>query len=410
MRTSSLFQHTDRAAPAGADVESHRLLLRAGYVRPLAGGVFTLLPMGLRATRRVEAVVRQEIEAIGGQELAMPHVLPRWLWERSGRLAAWSDALATFGDSVVAATHEEAVAALAAELIHSWRDLPRLVYQIQAKYRHESRPRAGLIRAREFTMKDSYSLDADEAGMLEQYEAHRHAYRRVFERLSLPVVEVESDAAPMGGYAAHEYMHVCRIGEDTLLLCSGCGWAANREAAGQRTACPRCSAALQTERGVEVGNIFQFGPRYSEMFGAQFTDSDGRRRPVWMGSYGLGIGRTLACLAEVHHDEAGLAWPDAVAPYSVVLVSVRPCAEAEAAYARLMERSVEVLYDDRDVAAGVKFADADLSGIPWRMVVGPRSAGAGGVELSRRRGQDAGVLPLTAAVARLAARARSVPV
>lgn len=404
-----LFRNTERSAPAGIDVESHRLLVRAGYVRSLAAGIFTLLPMGLRATRRLEAVVRQEIEAIGGQELAMPHVLPRRLWERSGRLAAWSDALATFGDSVVAATHEEAVAVLAAELVRSWRDLPRLVYQIQAKYRQEARPRAGLIRGREFTMKDSYSLDADEPGMLAQYEAHRRAYRRVFERLSLPVVEVESDAGPMGGHAAHEYMHLSGIGEDTLLLCPGCGWAANREASGLRTACPGCSASLRMERGVEVGNIFQFGPRYSEMFGAHFTDWDGRRRPVWMGSYGLGIGRTLACLAELHHDEVGLAWPDAVAPYSVVLMSVRTCREAEAVYARLLEESVDVLYDDRDLAAGVKFADADLSGIPWRLVVGPRSAAAGGVELSRRRGADGSVLPLAEAVERLVGSARLAP-
>src|SRR5215208_1640769 len=474
MRMSTLFGLTLREAPSGVEVASHGLLLRAGFIRQLAAGIFSYLPLAKRSIGKIEDILREEMDAAGGQEVSMPVVQPADVWERSGRYHTTGQELVRLRDRrnremVLAMTHEEIVASLVASEVDSYQRLPRLVYQIQTKFRDDPRPRAGLIRAREFTMKDGYSLDRDEAGLDRQYRILYEAYFRIFDRCGLPAVAVGADVGIMGGSMAHEFMYLALVGEDTILICDNCGYTANRQvakfrkpipeaekqrpvekvptpgtstiktlartlqvresstakavflvttledserfvlavvrgdmelgetklanavgvsglrpalpeevravgaepgygsplgvegaivvvddaipsspnlvaganeegfhylnvnygrdfeantvadiaAAGEGSLCPECGDAMRAVRGVEVGNIFKLGTRYSEAFGASFLDRDGRRKPVVMGSYGIGLGRLLACIAVEHHDENGLVWPVSVAPYHV---------------------------------------------------------------------------------------------
>jgi prolyl-tRNA synthetase len=574
MRLSQLFGSTLREPPAGTEVTSHQLLVRAGFVRQLGQGLYSYLPAAVRSLHKLEAILREEVEAIGGQELSMPVVHPAEPWKASGRWWSVGPELARFADRrgrdmVLAMTHEEVVAELCRSEIGSWRQLPRLVYQIQTKFRDDPRPRAGLIRVREFAMKDSYSLDRDEAGLDRQYRAHYRAYFNVFNRCALPVVAVGADVGMMGGSLSHEYMYLTPVGEDTLVLCAGCGYAANRQvatfakpaaapeaplplepvatpgaatiealaaflgvpasrtakavfvtaerpspdgrreelvlavvrgdmevnetklanavgatglrpataeeilaagavpgyaspvglgdvtvvlddaaatspnlvaganragehlrnvnvprdfeatlvtdlaAAGDGDACARCGAALATARGVEVGNIFKLGTRYSEALGATYLDPDGVQRPVVMGSYGIGVGRLLACIAEEHHDERGLRWPVTVAPWQVHLIALGgsgPDARtvADRVELALAGAGVEVLYDDRDERAGVQFADADLIGLPLRLTVSSRSLGKGGVEVERRDAAEPAILAEPEVVAHVRAELRAL--
>lgn len=553
MRYSTHFGGTLREAPAGAVAASHALLTRAGFIRQLGQGLFSYLPLGHRSITRIENLIREEMNRIGGQEMTMPVVHPAEIWRRSGRYDSVGPEMARFrdrrnSDLVLAMTHEEVVGDLCRTEIRSWRQLPQLVYHIQTKFRDDARPRAGLIRVREFTMKDSYTLDRDEAGLARQYANHYEAYFRIFGRCGLPTVAVGSDVGMMGGSRAHEFMYLTPVGEDTLVLCDECGYAANRQvaefakppaeaeemlptervetpgaatiraladflevpasrtakavfltagldggrreelvvavvrgdlevnetklantvgaawlrpaeddaireagavpgyaspvgltggtvvcddsvvsspnlvsganeegvhlrnvnagrdyrpdctadiaAAGDGDACVRCGKPLRTSRGVEVGNIFQLGTRYGDAAGARFIDEDGKERPIWMGSYGIGSGRLLACVAEHHHDRNGLIWPMSVAPFDAHLIGLSGKSEADAAamrraeeiYGGLLESGLEVLFDDRDERAGVKFSDADLIGIPLRVVVSRRALERGGVEL-RVRGE-----------------------
>ncbi|HNS03887.1 MAG TPA: proline--tRNA ligase [Anaerolineae bacterium] len=544
MRLSHAFFQTLRDAPADAELISHKLLLRAGFIQPLGAGIYSYLPLARRSMDKIEAIIRQEMNAIGGQELTMPVVHPGDLWQQTERwdaaypeLVHWRDRAGR--DMTLAMTHEEVVADLARRQISSWRQLPQMIYHIQIKFRDEPRSRGGLIRVREFTMKDSYSLDADEAGLERQFEAHRLAYRRIFQRCGLETVEVSADVGMMGGSKSVEFMALTPAGEDTLLLCASCGYAANREVAtfrkpapseetplpaekvatphcktiaelaaflgvpesrtakavffaaeggkvifaitrgdmevnetklrqaAQATAlrpateeeiravgavpgygspvgvagalvvvdelvaaspnlaaganaegyhllnvtcgrdyqpdivadivaaqggepCPACGSPLQAERGVEVGNIFKLGTRYSEVLGALYDDPQGVKRPIVMGSYGIGVGRLLATVAETRHDPQGLIWPASIAPFQVHLVLLPKKAPqavdaADRLYAELTAAGFEVLYDDREEPSpGVKFADADLIGLPLRITVSARSLEQGGVELKRR--------------------------
>ena len=563
-RVSNLFGSTLRHTPAEADLESHALLLRAGYVRQLAAGIFSLLPLGWRALRKIERILREEMDRIGGQELSLPVVHPADLWQATGRWQQIDATLARFRDRrerdlVLAMTHEEAVAFHAATEINSYRQLPALVYQVQTKFRDELRPRGGLIRVREFRMKDSYSLDRDQAGLERHYRAHYEAYERIGRRVGVPLTAVRSDTGMMGGAVAHEFMYLTPAGEDSLALCAQCGYAANRDVAefalesagaepealaqvhtpgtatiddlaaylgiaprqtakmvfcatadavadgsGQSTVvaaivrgdleanlvqvqnlagvgelrpahedeiaatgmvpgfaspvgidpgaaifvvdrwvaenanlvmganrtdyhlrnvccgrdyqptvvgpvaaafdgapCASCGSPLRLARGVEVGNIFQLGTRYAEALEARYTDEAGAAHPIVMGSYGIGLERLLACVAEEHRDEYGLMLPVSVAPYQVALVALARKDEtwqaAERVFSDLVAAGIEVLYDDRrDLSAGVKFNDADLRGLPLRVVVGDRSLAAGGAELSRRGDTDRRIVPLDA--------------
>jgi prolyl-tRNA synthetase len=571
MRMSHLFSQTLRQAPSEAEVSSHQLLLRAGFIRQLAAGIFSYLPLARRALNKIEAIVRQEMDAIGGQEITMPVIHPAEIWKETRR---WYEVDAEMGrftdrsgrDMVLAMTHEEVVADLVRGEIHSYRQLPQLIYHLQTKFRDDPRPRAGLVRVREFTMKDSYSLDADWDGLDRQYRAHYQAYFNIFRRCGLPVIAVKSDTGMMGGKLAHEFMYLTPIGEDTLLLCPACGLSANRQiatfrktppeveaalpiekvptpdcksiedlanflgvpkartakavfmvgtipevegkvdrflfaivrgdmevnetklsnavkaqtlrpatedeiravgavpgyaspvglknvlvivddaipacanlvaganeegyhlcnvnygrdyqadivadiaAAQEGDACPHCGTALKAVRGVEVGNIFKLGTRYSEAMGCTYLDAEGQSRPVIMGSYGIGTGRLLACVAEQHHDEYGLIWPVSIAPYLVHLVVLagkgipETVETAEKIYLQLQSAGIDVLYDDRTESPGVKFNDADLIGLPIRLTVSERALKAGGVELKRRDLAEREVVPLDQTIARLRAK------
>ena len=568
---SRLFNQTLRRAPAEAEAASHRLLLRSGMIRQLASGLFSYLPLGRRSMRKIEDIMREEIGAIGGQELEMPVVHPASLWQETGRWYQIGPELGRFKDKtdrdmVLAMTHEEVVTDLVRRDVRSYRQLPALVYQIQTKWRDDPRPRAGLIRAREFTMKDSYSLDRDEEGLDRQYRAHYQAYFNIFNRCALPTVAVASDVGMMGGSMAHEFMYLSPVGEDTLLISDECGYTANRQVAGfqkpqagpgdpkpvekvetpgadtieslarvlgvpkSRTAkavfvvatqeveqedverfvfavvrgdmdlnetklanavkakdlrpataeeiravgaepgygspvgvgedalivaddavaaspnlvaganeagyhllntnlgrdyradvvtdvaaaaegdaCPVCGAPMRTERGVETGNIFKLGTRYTESLGARFLDENGEQKHVVMGSYGIGVGRLLACVAEEHNDGDGLIWPISIAPYHVHIVSEGSLyEEAEALYNGLTAAGVEVIWDERDESLGAKFKDADLIGLPLRATITPRSMQNGGFELRRRDGKETVVVPLEEAAPAISERLRDL--
>ncbi len=555
MRLSKLFFTSLRDNPAEAEMASHRLLVRAGYVRQLGAGIYSLLPLGFRVSQRIEQVIREEMDAIGGQEMEMPVVHPADLWRESGRYAKIGPEMVRFKDRggrdmVLAMTHEEVVADLLRDIVKSYRQLPAIVYHFQTKFRDEPRARGGLIRVREFVMKDSYTLDPDEAALEISYMAHYHAYEKIFRRLGLETVVVGADVGIMGGSLAHEFMVLNEAGEDTLVICDACGYAANQQIAmvtkpeptaeeprpteevatpetptiaslasllgvgedrtakatffvtgdgrlltaivrgdfevnetklsnavkaigGLRPAhaeeiaaagmvpgyaspigasgttvvvddlvahspnlvaganrhgyhllnvnvgrdfepdlvvditnaragdaCPTCGSPVALRQGIEVGNIFKLGTDFTEKLGATYLAEDGSRRLIVMGSYGIGLGRAMACIVEAHHDEKGIAWPAAVAPYAAHLVALGAARDpavaeaAEALYQRLTDAGVEVLYDDRDESPGVKLTDAELLGMPRIVTLSPRSLAAGGAEVTDRASGERSVRPI----------------
>jgi len=566
MRMSSLFSTTLREAPAEAQSDGFALLIRAGFIRQIAAGIFALLPLGARSIKKLEAILRDEMDAIGGQEVSLPVVLPADLWKETGRWYSVGSELGRLKDRndrdlILAMTHEEAVGDLVRREIRSYKQLPRLVYQIQTKFRDDPRPRAGLIRVREFSMKDSYSLDSTWEGLDQQYSAHYKAYFRIYGRCGLPVIAVKADTGMMGGHLAHEFMYLNPIGEDTIIICQQCGYNANRQvarfkkepvgmesplplekvhtpnaktiedladflhvpqsktakavfmtasiqegdkmidslvmaivrgdmelnetklsnlinakdlrpateeeilasgavpgfaspyglanvlvivddlipqsanlvaganqvdyhfknvnygrdystenvadivAARAGDACPECGSPLLAERGIEVGNIFKLGTWYSQKLGCDFQDENGVNQPVIMGSYGIGLGRLLGCVAEEHHDDNGLRWPVSLSPYSVHLVLLHgkqndlPQQTCERLYQELQAAGIDVLYDDRVESPGVKFNDADLIGVPLRLTVSARSLENGGVELKFRDQDARKIIPLDQVVA-----------
>ena len=547
MRLSQLFFSTLRDDPADAEMASHRLLVRAGYVRQLGAGIYSLLPLGFRVSKRVEQVIREEQDRIGAQEMEMPVVHPAEVWKESGRYYKIGPELLRFKDRterdmVLAFTHEEVVALLLHDIVQSYRQLPKMVYHFQTKFRDEPRSRGGLIRVREFVMKDAYSCDRDDAGLDKSYRDQYAAYERTFKRLGLEAIAVGADVGVMGGSGAHEFMVLNEFGEDTLVLCDSCGYAENQQIAevrkpdpepedalpmedvetpgattidalatflgvpASRTAkaaffvtgdgrfvvaivrgdydvnetklvnaikatgglrpaqleeitergmqagygspigardsvvivdelvmrspnlvaganrvgwhvknvnvprdyapdvvaeitnaregdlCIRCGSPIQLRKGIEVGNIFKLGTDFTVAAGAQYLGEDGERHPIVMGSYGIGVGRNVACVVEAHHDEKGIVWPAEVAPYAAHLVDigaakeprVREVAERLHQVAEDAGYWRQILWDDRDESPGVKFNDADLLGMPWILTVSPRSLAAGGVEVTQR--------------------------
>jgi prolyl-tRNA synthetase len=381
MRLSQLLGQRLRESASDADSISHDLLLRAGYVRRHAAGIYSFLHPGLRSLRRIEAIVREEMERAGAQEILMPFVHSADAWRISGRYTTIDATLARFEDRrghamVLGMTHEEIVAQLAASEIRSWRDAGIIVYQIQTKFRDEARPRAGLLRTREFLMKDAYSLDLDEAGMVHHYESMQEAYRRTFERVGLEDVHcVRSASGDMGGSVAHEFMALLDAGEDTVAFCGTCGAACNTDLLRDAGRCNDCNGTVELHRAVEVANIFQLGTRYSEAFGANVATREGGLRPLVMGSYGIGVSRLLATLVEQHHDDRGIALPAAVAPFDAHVLGLGHEISRAAEVAQGLESAgLGVLFEDRAVRAGEKFADADLIGASLRVTVGGRLA------------------------------------
>jgi prolyl-tRNA synthetase len=572
MRMSRMFLRTLRDDPADADIDSHRLLLRAGCIRRVASGMYAWLPLGNRVLARVEAIVRQEMDATGAQELILPIAQPLELWVQSGREQAYGPLMFRLHDRKDAAfclspTAEEVITSLVAGELSSYRDLPMNLYQVNWKYRDELRPRFGLLRAREFLMKDSYSFHVDEPDLRRTYQDMYDAYTRIFTRCALTFRAVEGEAGEMGGDVNHEFMAVAKVGEDDFVWCTNCDYAANVEVARRRAVdvppepgtpavaapprekvhtpglpgiagvaehlgaepsellkciafdaegelglalvpgdrevnpyalaaalaprrvrlfddddfeqrpdlpkgyigpdfagvalvvadpmvaaphswitganevdhharnvvlgrdfevdrwadlvvvvsgdpCPRDGAPLSVDRGIEVGQVFQLGTKYSATLGALYTDEGGEQHPMVMGCYGLGISRVVAAIVEEHHDEQGIVWPAALAPYQVHVVvlpgkgdtAVEVSAAADRLYDGLVAAGVEVLYDDRDASPGVKFADADLLGMPTRVTVGAKGLARGIIELRDRRSGEQTEVPIADAVAALAAR------
>lgn len=568
---SHLFGRTLRQVPAEAETANHQLMLRAGLITQLAAGIYSYLPLGWRALRKIEQVVREEMDRAGGQEVHLPALHPAELWEQSGRRTSMGDVLFQLKDRrdrelVLGPTHEEVIVDLFKRHVQSYRELPVLLYQIQTKFRDEPRPRGGLVRTREFTMMDLYSFDADWDGLDRSYDAVCEAYRRAFERCGLPTVAVLADSGAIGGKDSQEFMYLTDVGEDEIILCPACGYAANTEKAdhrklglpderqlpmeevatpGQRTIddlvrflgvphhqtlkavfyeadgrpvfvairgdlqvnetklrnalkaaelrfmddarveahglvagsagpaglrerlpgvrivaddsavethnlvtganrqdlhlknvnygrdwtadivadislatpgapCPRCEAPLASRRGIEMGHVFKLGTIYSETMAAVLLDQDGAQRHPVMGCYGIGIGRILAGVIEEHRDERGIVWPLAIAPYHAHIVGIgieQPAVRdaAEALRDRFDAAGVETLYDDRDERPGVKFNDADLIGLPFRVTVSPRTVEQGAVEFKRRADADAELVAPEEAVERIVSALREAP-
>jgi prolyl-tRNA synthetase len=438
-RLSEYLLPTEKEAPADAEAISHKLMVRAGLVRQMGAGMWTWLPAGWRVHQRVVAIIREEMDAIGTQEMLMPVLQPAEPWQKTGRIEI--EELFKLTDRkgselVLAMTHEEAVTFHIAHTVRSYRDLPLAVYHFQVKERDEPRPRAGVLRTREFVMKDAYTFDRDAAGLDLSYDRQVGAYDRIMERTGLRFYRVEGDVGMMGGSGAHEYMAPCAAGEDRVALAEG--YAANLEVAlrhpeirelaphssvgepsgapTQTTAGGRAGAPAQTiadtpayalgdkpltiEPAIEIANIFKLGTRYSEPLGARYLDEHGEEHAIWMGCYGIGPARIVAAAVEQYADEHGISWPRALAPFAVHLVALgKPGTPerdaADGVYETLRGGGVEVLYDDRDLGAGEKFADAELLGCPLRLTVGRRSLESGEIEVQLRRGrQSAPGIPL----------------
>jgi prolyl-tRNA synthetase len=407
-RLSEYLLPTEKQPPADAEAISHKLMVRAGLIRQMGAGMWSWLPAGWRVHQRTVAIIREEMDAIGGQEMLMPVLQPAEPWRKTGRLEI--EELFKLTDRkgselVLAMTHEEAVTFHVAQVVRSYRDLPLILYHFQVKERDEPRPRAGVLRTREFIMKDSYSFDRDRDALEESYALHVDAYDRIMQRTGLSFYRVEGDVGMMGGLGAHEYMAPAAAGEDEIVL--GDGYAANTEIALSQRGVEKVGEdyvkdgqPLRVEPAIEVGNIFKLGTRYSEPLGARYLDETGAELPVWMASYGIGPARIVAAAVEQFADEHGISWPKALAPFAVHLVALGAAGTpereaAERVYETLRDGGLEVLYDDRDAGVGEKFADAELLGSPLRLTVGRRSLESGEIEVQVRRGRrDAPPLPL----------------
>lgn len=406
MRQSILFGKTTREIPTDEVSVNARLLTRAGYVDKLMAGVYSFLPLGMRVLQNIAEIIREEINAIGGQELLLPALHPKENWEKTGR---WSDPgrevmfqLRGRGDRQYGLgwTHEEIITPLAARSISSYRDLPRALYQIQTKFRDEARAKSGLLRGREFMMKDLYSFHADEDDLERYYDRVKEAYMKIFERCGAPARIVEASGGAFSKFS-HEFQIVTPAGEDIIIFCGECAYAQNREIArvsgGEQ--CPKCGEAVEALRAIEVGNIFKLKTRFSEAFRLRFKDAQGIDRPVLMGCYGIGLGRLLGSIVEVQHDDKGIIWPESVAPYRVHLLALQTAKEVGAAadelYLSLQESGIPVLYDDRaDASPGEKLNDADLIGIPWRAVISEKTAQKLKAEIKARREKEVKIITL----------------
>lgn len=390
MKQSILFTKTLKDAPKDETSLNAKTLIRAGFVDKVGAGIYTFLPLGMRVMEKILKVIREEINSTGGQEILMPALLPKEAWETTGR---WENFDALFkltgSDSreyALGATHEEAVTPLAKKFIFSYRELPFSVYQIQTKFRNEKRAKAGLLRGREFLMKDQYSFHANQEDLDSFYEEVKAAYYRIYERLGVGEITYLTYASG-GAFAkySHEFQTLAQAGEDHIYICDHCQIAVNREIIEEQNSCPVCgNAELREEKAIEVGNIFKLGTRFSRACNLNYTTAEGESKEVIMGCYGIGPSRLLGTIVEVYHDEKGLKWPKEIAPFQVHLLSLKSDKEAEEIYQKLIAQGVEVLYDDRDVSAGEKFADADLIGIPERVVVSAKTLAEDSVEIKNR--------------------------
>ncbi len=396
MKWSQAFIPTLKETPSDAEVISHKLMLRAGLIRKLVSGVYTYLPLGLKIIDRVTDIIREQMNSLGSQEVLLPALQPATLWKNSGRYEQIGKVMVHFVDRrgkemVLGPTHEEVITDLVKKEINSYKQLPIILYQIQTKFRDEPRPRFGVLRSCEFIMKDAYSFDKDIDGLNKNYSKMYDAYHRIFERCGLKFIAVEADSGIMGGELSHEFMVLADSGEDLILYCQECGYGASQikeDEPGRK--CPRCSKRLSTKNAIEVGHIFKLGVKYSESLSATFLNEKGKAKPIIMGCYGIGVNRIMAAVIEQNHDKNGIIWPYLISPYQVTILAIdasyQPAIEYAAfLYDRLHKENVDVLLDDRDERAGVKFKDADLIGIPLQIIIGGKNLQQGMVEIKFRR-------------------------
>jgi len=408
MLQSQLFTKTKREAPKDEESINAQFLIRAGFVDKLMAGVYTYLPLGLRVIKKIENIIREEMNAIGGQEIFMPALQPKENWMATGRWETMDDLYRLKDKSerefALGATHEEVVTPLAKKFIDSYKDLPMYLYQFQDKFRMELRSKSGILRGREFIMKDLYSFHTDEKDLDKYYKKAMKAYENVFEKSGLGD-KTHITFASGGSFSkySHEFQTLSEAGEDIIHICQKCGQAINKEIFGEVKVCPNCGGKdFEEAKAIEVGNIFKLGTKYSAPFNLKYKNEKGEEKDVVMGCYGIGLGRVMGTIVEVSHDDKGIIWPESVAPFKAHLISLAQSANSKAqaeklyktlsAYGRSTEgrqnSGIEVLYDDRiEVSAGEKFADADLLGIPYRLVISDKTKGK--IELKKRAESEA---------------------
>ena len=397
MRWSRFYIPTMKEIPLGTEAISHQLLLRAGLVHMLTAGVYSYLPLGLRDLRRLETIIREEMNAVGAHELFLPCLQPIELWKQTGRDQILKEVMIRFEDKrgremCLGPTHEEVITDLVKSHVQSYRQLPVVLYQIQTKFRDELRTRFGVVRACEFIMKDAYSFDRDKKGLQKNYQLMYEAYCKIFKRCGLEVIIIEADSGAMGGDVSHEFMVKANIGEDYVLECPSCNFqGAIDEKQDEGKTCPKCKKGkLKKSIAIELGHIFQLGTKYSQAQQALFLDETGKQQPMIMGCYGIGVSRLIAAVIEKNSDSAGIIWPKEVTPFDVEILPVQTSEAgimeyADKLYEDLTKKGLEVLLDDREESAGRKFNDADLIGIPWRITIGKRNLSEGKLELKNRR-------------------------
>lgn len=439
MRLSRYFLPTIKETPSDATIVSHRYMLRAGMIRQASAGIYSWLPLGHRVLKKIEQIVREEQDATGANELLMPTIQSADLWRESGRYDDYGKEMLRITDRhqrdmLYGPTNEELITDIFRQSVRSYRDLPRNLYHIQWKFRDEVRPRFGVMRGREFLMKDNYSFDLDYAGARHSYNKMFLAYLRTFARLGLKAIPMEADTGPIGGDLSHEFIILAETGESAVycdrkvLDLDVLGQTIDYEDAADlqqmvdrvtsvyaRTDEKHDSALFDTQvpaaqryegRGIEVGHIFYFGTKYSAAMGCTVTGPDGQDVAVEMGSYGIGVSRLVGGIIEASHDEQGIIWPESVAPFQVGLINIRAAddacqAAADDIYEKLSAATIETLYDDTPESAGAKFAQMDLIGLPWQMVIGPRGVKAGTVELKNRKTGERLEISAESALARL---------
>ncbi len=439
MRLSQYFLPTLRENPAEAQIVSHRLMLRAGMIRQQAAGIYAWLPLGYRVLRNIERIVREEQDATGAQEVLMPTIQSADLWRESGRYDAYGPEMLRIKDRhdremLYGPTNEEMITTIFRDGVKTYRDLPRNLYHIQWKFRDEVRPRFGVMRGREFLMKDNYSFDIDKAGATRSYNKMFAAYLRTFARMGLKAIPMRADTGPIGGDLSHEFIILADTGESAVFCDKGLvdkdilgrtidyqadlqplvnEWTSLYAATDEMHDQAKFEADVPadrrlTARGIEVGHIFYFGTKYSSPMNAVVSGPKGESIAVEMGSYGIGVSRLVGAIIEASHDDAGIIWPESVAPFKVGLLNLKiddgavskACTDL---YASLKAKGVEVLYDDRDLRPGAKFADMDLIGVPWQVIIGPKGLAAGKVELKHRATGAREELVLDQALAKIGA-------
>ncbi len=388
MKATKLFFKTRKESPKDADSINANVLVRGGYVQKHMAGVYGLLPLGLKVYRKIENIVREGMNSIDGQEIIMNVLQPRELWDETGRFSEISEIMYQFKDKNgkdigLAPTHEEQVTDIIRHHIKSYKDLPTSLYQIQVKFRNEPRAKSGLLRGREFMMKDMYSFHVDEKDFENYYKKVGEKYLDIFSKIGLKTKYVAADGGIFSKYS-HEFQVICPTGEDTIYYCDKCDFAENKEIAKVKNEdkCPKCDGKIIEAKSIEVGNIFPLKNKFSSAMGAKFVDNNGSEKDLIMGCYGIGLTRALAAIVEVYFDQENnmMIWPESVAPFDVEIISLEKNKEAEELYEKIKDK-IEILYDDRDVSAGEKFAEADLIGAPKRIIVSEKSIKSGGAEL-----------------------------